>query len=169
MNPELFIDVLQKNYPSIKSEFNSVASGEIYVKWPEEFLYNTGWNVFGLRFQGRDLPDAHLICPYISSLLKKYASLIDTLGFSVLAPGTIIYPHEGYTNKVLRCHMGISVPQGDCCLRVGDKIMKWQNGVAFVFDDTIEHEAWNKTDETRIVMLMDLHKDVLYDPNYAGS
>jgi ornithine lipid ester-linked acyl 2-hydroxylase len=169
MNSELFLDALQKSYTSIKAEFNSVSSEGIYSKWPEEFIYNEGWNVFGLRFNGNDLAQAHAICPYISGFIKRYNRLITTLGFSVLNPGTIIYPHVGYTNAVLRCHLGISVPEGDCCLRVGEKVMKWEEGAAFIFDDTIEHEAWNKTDQKRIVMLLDLNKEVLYNVDYMGE
>lgn len=169
MSPEFFVDALEKNYTAIKSEFFSMISDDFYTKWPEEFIYNDGWNVFGLRLQGEDMLETHALCPFISGFIKQYSSLIDTLGFSALNPGTVIYPHVGYTDEVLRCHMGITVPEGDCCLRVGEDLFKWKEGAAFVFDDTIEHEAWNKTDEKRVVMLMDLNKELLYDENYFGE
>ncbi len=168
MNTQFFLNVLQSNYEAIKNEFNSVASEDLYTEWPQKSIYNQGWNVFGLRFQAIDLPEAHEMCPVISGLISRYDDLIDTLGFSVLNPGTVIHPHKGITDTVLRCHMGISVPEGDCAIRVGDEIYKWQNGVAFVFDDTLEHEAWNKTDQKRIVMLMDLNKDVLFNDQYMA-
>ena len=53
------------------------------------------------------------------------------------------------------------MPEGDCCLKVGGKVRKWKEGESFIFDDTIEHEAWNRTNEDRIVLLMDLNKKVL--------
>ncbi len=169
MNDVMFIKALEKEYVKIKEEFQSVASENIYTKWPEEFLYNEGWNVFGLRFQKNDIKEAHLLCPVISGLIKKYDTLIDSLGFSSLNPGTIIKPHIGYTNKVLRCHMGIIVPKGDCALKVAERIIKWKEGSAFIFDDTEQHEAWNKTEQKRVVMLIDLVKDVLYDTSYKSD
>lgn len=156
-----FIEDLERHYPHIKEEFLRVVSEDLCVQWPERFLYNEGWNVFGLRFQYQDLPEAHALCPYISRLVKKYDRMIETAGFSILSPGTVIRPHVGYSHEVLRCHLGIQVPPGDCCLRVGAATWKWKEGRAFIFDDTIEHEAWNRTDQKRIVMLLDLKKDCL--------
>jgi aspartyl/asparaginyl beta-hydroxylase (cupin superfamily) len=156
-----FIKALEIQFPAIKAEYQAVINNGMYVGWPERFLYNEGWNVFGLRFQRSDHPEAHAICPVLSSFIKTHDALLQTVGFSMLNPGTVIHPHVGYTNTVLRCHMGIIVPEGDCCLRVGKDICTWQEGKAFVFDDTIEHEAWNKTNGQRVVLLMDLERSAL--------
>lgn len=158
------VEDLEMNYGKIKAEFLNVISEELYSKWPERFLYNEGWNVFGLRFMRNDLYEAHAICPFISSIVHKYDDLIVTAGFSIMSPGTIIYPHEGYTDSVLRCHMGIEVPEGDCFLKVDAVQRQWQEGEAFVFDDTFEHQAWNKTSHRRIIMLLDLDKELLLYP-----
>jgi ornithine lipid ester-linked acyl 2-hydroxylase len=160
------INILEENFSKIKEEFLSVVSEQLHTKWHETYLYTEGWNVFGLRFQGNDIQEAHQLCPFISSIILKNHELIDTAGFSILKPNTVIFPHEGYTDDVLRCHLGITVPKGDCCLRVGETIIKWQEGEAFIFDDMVEHEAWNKTDETRVVMLIDLKKDVLLQEEF---
>jgi len=155
------VNDLEANYKKIREEFFNVASEELYSSWPEKFLYNEGWNVFGLRFMRNDLPEAHAICPFISSLIHKHDGLIVTAGFSILNPGTIIYPHRGYTDTVLRCHLGIDVPEGDCFLVVDSIKRHWKDGEAFVFDDTYEHQAWNTTERTRIIMLLDLDKEKL--------
>jgi beta-hydroxylase len=157
---EDFVKYIEENYLEIKTEFESVVSENLYQSWPETQLYNYGWNVFGLRFQGNDIEAAHSLCPTISHIIKKYDRLVDTLGFSILNPGTIINKHIGYTDKVLRCHLGISVPDGDCALKVGNDIIHWENGKAFIFDDTIEHGAWNLTTQKRVVMLVDLNKHI---------
>ena len=157
----LFTNSLEEKQGLIKTEFFNVVSKEMYLEWPESFLYNHGWNVFGLRFQRNDFPEAHLLCPILSSFIKKYDNLIETAGFSILSPGTIINPHVGYSTDVLRCHLGLIIPDGDCCLKVGGIVKKWEEGRSFIFDDTIEHEAWNRTNEERIVLLMDLNKNVL--------
>lgn len=153
-----FTKDLAADFEEIKREFRKAAQNEVFSLWPETYLYNKGWNVFGLRFQGQDVREAQEICPVSAAFIKKYDSLVDTFGFSSLSPGTILYPHTGYTDKVLRCHMGIDVPEGDCYLRVGGEKRQWKEGVVFMFDDTIEHEAWNKTDCDRIVLLIDVHR-----------
>lgn len=74
--------------------------------------------------------------------------------FSVLAPGSHILPHRGVTNTRLTVHLPLVVP-GDCALQAGGILHEWQEGRAMVFDDTFEHEAWNRSDRTRVILLMD--------------
>lgn len=75
--------------------------------------------------------------------------------FSLLAPRTRIPPHTGVANTRLVCHLPLIVPD-HCGFRVGDSRREWKVGEAFVFDDTIEHEAWNDSDELRVVFILDL-------------
>ena len=80
--------------------------------------------------------------------------------FSLLAPHTDIPPHVGVSNARLVCHLPLIVPQG-CWFRVGAETREWHRGQAFVFDDTIEHEAANPSDEMRAVFIFDLwHPDL---------
>ncbi len=155
------VQELEAAYQAIRREFLTVHSQELYAAWPEKFLYNEGWNVFGLRFMWNDNDEAHALCPALSAIIRRNPKLIATAGFSILNPGTVIYPHEGYQESVLRCHLGIQVPEGDCHLRVNGELLTWKNGEAFVFDDTYTHEAWNLTGKRRIVLLVDLQRDLL--------
>jgi aspartyl/asparaginyl beta-hydroxylase (cupin superfamily) len=75
--------------------------------------------------------------------------------FSLLAPKTRIPPHMGVANTRLVCHLPLIVPP-NCGFRVGATTREWKIGEAFVFDDTIEHEAWNESDELRVVLIVDL-------------
>jgi aspartyl/asparaginyl beta-hydroxylase (cupin superfamily) len=75
--------------------------------------------------------------------------------FSVLAPGTTIPPHTGVANTRLVCHLPLIVPAG-CWFRVGAETRYWERGKAFVFDDTIEHEAANTSSEVRVVLIFDV-------------
>ena len=80
-----------------------------------------------------------------------------TAGFSRLAATSHIKPHEGYAGYAghfLRAHLGLQVPP-DCEIRVGDEIRGWTPGGLMVFDDSTEHEAWNRSDATRVVLLLD--------------
>ena len=75
--------------------------------------------------------------------------------FSVLTPGSHILPHHGVTNTRVVTHLPLVVPDGDLALAVGGQSLRWQEGRCFSFDDTFEHEAWNRSDATRVVMLLD--------------
>jgi hypothetical protein len=80
--------------------------------------------------------------------------------FSLLAPGTSIPPHVGINNARLVCHLPLLVPEG-CWFRVGAETRHWRRGEAFVFDDTIEHEALNPTAHLRVVLIFDVwHPDL---------
>jgi aspartyl/asparaginyl beta-hydroxylase (cupin superfamily) len=75
--------------------------------------------------------------------------------FSLLAPHTTIPPHVGVNNSRLVCHLPLVVPEG-CWFRVGAETRHWRCGEAFVFDDTIEHEAANPSDQLRVVFIFDV-------------
>ena len=72
---------------------------------------------------------------------------------SKVGPHTHVAPHRAGSNIRLRCHLALSIPEGDCAIRVGDDVHRWKEGKCIVFDDTLEHEIWNRTDEERLVLL----------------
>jgi len=80
--------------------------------------------------------------------------------FSLLAPGAHIPPHHGVANIRLVCHLPLIVPPG-CWFRVGADRRDWEVGKAWVFDDTIEHEAMNPSDRLRVILIVDAwHPDL---------
>ena len=80
--------------------------------------------------------------------------------FSRLEPHTRIPPHHGQVNARLICHLPLIVPAG-CGLRVGNETRSWVEGETLIFDDSIEHEAWNDSDQTRVVLLLDIWRPEL--------
>jgi aspartyl/asparaginyl beta-hydroxylase (cupin superfamily) len=117
------------------------------------------WSVFFLWEHGKRI-DAHCArCPRTAALFESL-SLIDLAGFSpnvlfsVLAPHTRIPPHCGDTNVRLVGHLPLIVPP-HCRFRVGNETREWRYGEAWLFDDTIEHEAWNDSDEVRVIIIFD--------------
>ena len=80
--------------------------------------------------------------------------------FSLLKPGTHIPPHHGLVNTRLICHLPLIVP-GKCRFRVGNDTRDWAEGKGWAFDDTIEHEAWNGSDQTRVILLFDVWRPEL--------
>ena len=80
--------------------------------------------------------------------------------FSILAPGYHIPPHRGPTKAVVRCHLGLRIPEeaGQCWIRVGDETRAWEAGKCLCFDDTFEHEVRNATQQARAVLFLDLDR-----------
>ena len=80
--------------------------------------------------------------------------------FSKLAAGARIPPHHGMLNARLICHLPLVVPSG-CGFRVGGETREWEQGKLLIFDDTIEHEAWNQGPLDRIILIFDVwHPDL---------
>jgi aspartate beta-hydroxylase len=87
--------------------------------------------------------------------------------FSVFTPGTHLLPHRGVTNTRLVAHLPLMVPD-DCALKVGGELHAWQEGRVVVFDDTYEHEAWNRSSKTRVVLIFDLWSPYLSEAERAA-
>jgi hypothetical protein len=124
------------------------------------------WSVLFLYERGRKNEHNCSLCPETVAVIEANRT-VRTLGglayFSRLEPGTRIAPHTGPTNMRLRCHLGIDVPE-DCGLRVGGIERTWQEGRCLVFDDSHTHEAWNDSDRSRVVLVVDLwHPDLTDD------
>ncbi|MNK73930.1 Aspartyl/Asparaginyl beta-hydroxylase [compost metagenome] len=151
-----FTRMLAEAWPRIRAEFEAL-DAELLRPWHERFLYDEGWEVFGLYALGRKLPEQCERVPETARAVERIPGMV-TAGFSVMRPGTRIRPHRGYTEAVLRCHLGLIVPPG-CGLRVGGELRQWQEGQCLVFDDTAEHEAWNVGTRSRVVLLVDFAKE----------
>jgi len=82
--------------------------------------------------------------------------------FSVFSPGTHLLPHRGVTNTRVVGHLPLMVPR-DCALNVSGELHHWKVGQPVVFDDTYEHEAWNRSDQIRVVLIFDLWNPYLTD------
>ena len=87
------------------------------------------------------------------------ASSPDVL-FSQLRPGAHILPHTGATNTRLICHLPLIAP-ADSQFRVGNETRSWEKGKAWVFDDTIDHEAWNNSLQNRVILMFDIWRPEL--------
>lgn len=118
------------------------------------------WDAFFFYRHGEHYPDNARRCPrttaFLESLpLARIREHAPEICFSVLTPGTHILPHHGVTNTRLVAHLPLIVPP-DCALRVGGEEHVWQEGRSVLFDDTFEHEAWNRGPRLRVVLIMDL-------------
>jgi aspartyl/asparaginyl beta-hydroxylase (cupin superfamily) len=123
------------------------------------------WSGFHLLADGKRVEDNCIRCPETMAALAKIPQPIvpnrsPAAMFSALDPRTHIPPHTGVANTRLVVHLPLIVPEG-CRFRVGNEIRTYQDRRAWVFDDTIEHEAWNDSDEPRIILLFDVWNPLL--------
>ena len=154
-----FTAPLEENWQRIRDEFMAIR--EELIEWVERELYDNSWRLFMMYGFPHGEPNEQNIgkCPFTSSLVHRIAPSHGVVTFSILQPKTNIKPHTGYQGNFLRCHLGLAIPEGDSALRVGDTTRQWQNGRVMVFDDRIEHAAWNLTDKQRAVLLFDFVPD----------
>jgi aspartate beta-hydroxylase len=134
----------------------------------EELNDSKRWSTYFLIKNGKPLDERLAACPRTAALLRT-APLCEIPGhaptafFSVLAPRTRIPPHTGVTNARFIVHLPLVVPPG-CSYRVGAERREWREGHAWIFDDTFEHEAWNGSDEPRILLIFDVWNCFLTAP-----
>ena len=150
-----FVGALRSRWPEIREEYLAVQ--DRLIDWLEKDLYGEGWKVFGLFDfpHGRPIAGNVERCPVTAAVVESHVPRHGAAGFSVLRPGTRVQPHAGYQGEFLRCHLGLSVPSGDCGLRVAGETRRWREGEVLVLDDRVEHEAWNLTGRDRVVLLVD--------------
>jgi len=129
------------------------------------------WNGYYFFRHGERRADNCAACPITAAALDALP-LARVRGhgpevlYSVFSPGTHLLPHRGVTNTRVVGHLPLMIPD-DCALRVGGEDHHWREGEVVVFDDTYEHEAWNRSDRTRVVMIFDLWNPFLSQPERA--
>jgi aspartate beta-hydroxylase len=168
-----WLDAIEAATDDIRAELMTVLVSdreglEPYIAYPEgtplnqwqELNKSRRWSAYFLWNQS--VPQrAHLArCPRTAEVLKgapqcEVAARGPTAFFSILDAATRIPPHTGVTNTRLTVHLPLIVPPG-CGFRVGSETREWVPGKAWVFDDTIEHEAWNTSDVPRAVLIFDI-------------
>jgi len=119
------------------------------------------WDGIYLYRHGERKEENCMRCPRTALAIDAVSSLVRISGhapevmLSMLTPGTHILPHRGVTNTRLVAHLPLIVP-GNCALRVGGELHEWREGRGVVFDDTFEHEAWNRGEQMRAVLILDI-------------
>ncbi len=159
LEPETFPFLIEfaKSWEAVRDEYlNLKEKGLIYQFTDSSVMVeenDDGWQTFELKFFSADLPEHRKLCPRTAKLMSKVPKA--TLGmFSILKPGAHIMPHAAHYEGAYRTHLGLFCPE-DCGLRVGSDVREWEEGKFLVFDDTHEHEAWNKSKEPRVIFILD--------------
>lgn len=128
-----------------------------------------GWKTFMLAGYGFRSVNNINLCPQTWRICKRIPGLI-TVMFSILEPGKHLPAHRGPYNGVLRLHLGLIVPEPreQLGIRVEHEVYRWREGEAVVFDDAYEHEAWNHTPHTRVVLFVDFRKPLHFPANFIN-
>jgi len=164
----------------IRAEFDALIAAEAaemvpYIQYPDripmrqwkDLNHNPNWTAIHLLQNGRRIDANARHCPKTLQAISamdqpEVTGASPNAMFSLLAPRTRIPPHTGVANTRLVCHLPLIVPS-QCGFRCGATTREWRVGEAFVFDDTIEHEAWNDSEELRVVLIIDLWAPALGD------
>ena len=164
-DPDRFpiVRALESRFDEIRSELLALGQSAFHAE--TEKVDRTGsWEVLHLFERGRKNEENCRLCPVTVRLIETHSTVRTLAGLSYVSkmgPGTHVTAHCGPTNLRLRCHLGIQVPPGQCGLRAGNETSRWREGKCLIFDDSLEHESWNYTEETRIVLIVDLwHPDL---------
>ena len=120
------------------------------------------WYNWALFYKGKPLGTNAKMCPVTTKLLSKIKG-VNVAGFSLMKPNSRIRPHTDSTGvkfNSLGYHLGLDIPNGvDCNLKVGNMIVKEQNGKAFLFDATNIHSAYNPNNKDRTILYVDFNLD----------
>ena len=177
-----WLDALEAATGDILDEFLGVLRTEEgftpYISYPDgvpvqfpELNNSPRWSAFHLFKSGQRVHANAARCPKTMAALQ-HAPQPDQPGrtpaamFSLLKPRTTIPPHVGVSNVRLVTHLALIIPEG-CSFRVGNEVRQWVPGEAWVFDDTIEHEARNDSDKLRVVLIFDVWHPHLTPPERA--
>jgi aspartate beta-hydroxylase len=173
-----WLDAFEAAADEIRAELTNVmiadrAGLQPYIDYPagspidqwKELNHSRRWSAYFLWNQGTPQPSHIARCPRTAAVLAgaprcDVAARAPTAFFSILDAATTIPPHTGVTNTRLTVHLPLIVPP-DCRFRVGGSTREVVAGKAWVFDDTIEHEAWNGSDMPRAILIFDIWNPLL--------
>ncbi|RMF24840.1 MAG: aspartyl/asparaginyl beta-hydroxylase domain-containing protein, partial [Cyanobacteria bacterium J083] len=121
------------------------------------------WKTYFLYGYGVKLQENCQRCPMTAKIIEQIPGM-KTAFFSILLPGKHIPEHRGPYKGVIRCLLGLKVPQAPekCAIRVGDETRHWQEGKVMLFDDSFPHEAWNYSSEIRVVLFLDIVRPMAF-------
>ncbi|TGY87108.1 aspartyl beta-hydroxylase [Marinicauda algicola] len=136
-----------------------------------DMVGNDDWGAYYLWKDGRPVEDHVARFPETAKALQdlpipRIEGTSPNILFSRLKPGASIPPHNGLINTRLICHLPLIVPDG-CGFRVGSQTRPWVEGELFIFDDSIEHEAWNRSGKERVVLLFEIWRPELSETERA--
>ncbi|XP_078019063.1 aspartyl/asparaginyl beta-hydroxylase isoform X12 [Epinephelus lanceolatus] len=156
------VKMLERNWKTIRDEALAVMDQNTGMFIPEEEnLREKGeWGQYTIWQQGKKVGNGCQGVPKTCALLERYPEATGCkrgqIKFSVMQPGTHVWPHTGPTNCRLRMHLGLVIPKQGCRIRCTDQTREWEEGKVLIFDDSFEHEVWQDADSYRLIFIVDV-------------
>jgi len=160
-------------FPEIKEEYTRILKNRSDIPafqnidpGQEYIAEGDSWKTFFLFIRGFEVKKNTKLLPRTCHALSGIPGL-DLAMFSILAPGKHIPVHRGPYRGVLRYHLGIDIPAEEnlCGIRVGKTTRRWREGKSLIFDDTHRHEAWNRSNQNRVVLFVDFERPMKFPLN----
>jgi beta-hydroxylase len=168
-----WVRAIERDWRAIRAELDRVLTRKEELPGFHELATDVstisqdrGWKTFLLAGYGFRSKNNIKLCPDTWRICQSIPGLI-TVMYSILEPGKHLPPHRGPYNGVLRLHLGLIVPEprDQLGIRVENEVYRWREGEAVIFDDAFEHEAWNRTPHTRVVLFVDFRKPLRFPAN----
>ena len=147
------LDTVLKNVENIP-KFHEVDNLQRFISDKDD----KAWRTFIIKGFNEWLDHNCQQVPKTTALLKQMPRVSMAM-FSILEGGKHIPPHIGFFKSVLRYHLGLIIPEGECFILVNGEKYSWKEGDHVLFDDTYKHEVWNKTDGRRVVLFIDVLRE----------
>ncbi len=168
-----FLNKIYKNVDIYKKEVNTLCNNKNWFDWVEKDLYKgntptSDWKILPFYGFGIWVKENCDLCPNLAKFIKSIPGLKVAL-LSKMGPDTVLTEHRGWgnhSNKVLRCHFGFNIPD-NCFVSVGDydnnneikrEVKKYQQDKWLIFDDSKFHFTYNKSNQDRIVLIIDIER-----------
>lgn len=170
------IELLRDNWEAIRAEAEALLANRASIPplgriSPDHrrIATNSSWKSFFLSGYGFKIAANRARCPATSALLDRVPGVVVAF-FSIFEPGTHIPKHRGMSKALLNVHLGLIVPtgQGRCEIRVGNETRRWRSGELMIFDETYDHEAWNLTNEPRVVLFLHVLRPMYWPGRLIG-
>ncbi|XP_055838514.1 aspartyl/asparaginyl beta-hydroxylase isoform X3 [Episyrphus balteatus] len=171
---EEFLNRIEENWKVIRDEGLKALNAKGTFQNEAENLRDSGnWQQFELFARGQRRLQNCLAAPVTCGIIEMFPAARfckrGQVKFSVMHPGTHVWPHCGPTNCRLRAHLGLKVPSGTL-LRVGENNRTWEEGKFLIFDDSFEHEVWHNGTSPRLVLIVDIwHPDLTKEQRQSLS
>ena len=149
--------VIREELAALLEDHDALPNFQDISKDQIEITDDDRWKTFFLYGYGFEAKLGVELCPRTAALMREIPGMTTAM-FSILSPHKHILDHRGPYKGVLRYHLGLIVPEDApaCRIRVGEDVRHWEEGKSMIFDDTFNHEVWNDTDETRVVLFVDV-------------
>ncbi|XP_041101756.1 aspartyl/asparaginyl beta-hydroxylase-like isoform X3 [Polyodon spathula] len=156
------VKALERNWKTIRDEALSVMDTErgLFIPEDENLREKGEWGQFTLWQQGKKNENSCRGVPKTCTLLERFSEATGCkrgqIKYSVMQPGTHIWPHTGPTNCRLRMHLGLVIPNEGCQIRCANDTRYWEEGKVLIFDDSFEHEVWQDANSYRLIFIVDV-------------